>query len=152
GRWALGLLVLFVTACGAAKPVIEPVPVGAPHFPEFVVPTVPPNMAPEQVVDQQTRAWLFLQGGDTRAADREVGVLLKAVPTFYPAEAGLGYSALARKDAQTAVGHFDKVLAANPSYAPALAGKGDALLQLGRASAALGAFQAALTADPSLTA
>ena len=72
------------------------------------------------------------------------------MPGLYPAEAALGYSALARRDAQNAVTHFDRALAANATYAPALAGKGDALLALGRTDPALEAFEAALAADPTL--
>jgi tetratricopeptide (TPR) repeat protein len=150
--WGLGaglLLILLVAACGA-KPVTEPAPAGAPKFPDFVVPTTPANLAPQDVMDQQARAWAFLQAGDTKEADRQFGVLLKAVPAFYPAEAGLGYSALARKDASGAIAHFDKALADNASYAPALAGKGDALLAQGHAAAARDSFEAAIKADPAL--
>ena len=34
----------------------------------------------------QERAWLFLQAGDFRNADREVSTALKAAAAFYPAE------------------------------------------------------------------
>src|SRR5262249_21564837 len=104
------------------------------------------------VVDQQASAWQVLQSGDPKAADREFTVILKATPAFYPAEAGLGYAALARRDAGAAIAHFEKALGANATYAPALAGKGDALLVQGRADAALDVFQAALAADSNLTA
>ena len=45
-------------------------------------------------------AWQWLQAGDARAAERSFAAALKAAPDFYPAEAGLGYVALARKDAR----------------------------------------------------
>ena len=77
--------------------------------------------------------------------------MLKQAPDFYPAEAGLGYAGLAKKDAARALGHFDKALARNATYAPALAGKGEALLALGRTDAALEAFQGAIAADATLT-
>jgi len=143
--------VLLTVAGCAKKPMMAPAPVGAPRFAEFVFPSTPAGSGSQDTIDQHARAWQLLQTGDTRSADREFAAVLNATPAFYPAEAGLGYSALARKDAQAAVAHFDKALVANAAYAPALAGKGDALLSLGRTEAALEAFQAALAADPSLT-
>ncbi|HTM25392.1 MAG TPA: tetratricopeptide repeat protein [Vicinamibacterales bacterium] len=150
-RVAACLLLLALVGC-APKPVVEPAPVGAPRFPDFVVPSAPSGLATPDVLELQNRAWQRLQGGDSRAADREFAAILIVTPSFYPAEAGLGYSALTRKEAAAALAHFDKALAASPSYAPALAGRGDALLSLGRTDAALEAFQAALAADPGLTA
>jgi tetratricopeptide (TPR) repeat protein len=144
-------LLITVAAC-AKKPVTVPVAPGAPHFPEYVFPAAPPPLSVGPVADQHAAAWQVLQSGDPKAADREFTTILKASPGFYPAEAGLGYAALARRDAGAAIGHFDKALAANATYAPALAGKGDALLSQGHAESALEAFQAALTADASLTA
>ena len=153
---------LAVLACAAlvalagctTKPVTAPStpPPGAPKFADFVFPAAPPNLGPADLLAAHTRAWQFLQDGDTRAADRDFAAILKVSPEFYPAETGLGYTAFARKDAQSAVTHFDRALSANPTYAPALAGKGDALLSLGRTDAALVTFQAAIAADSSLTA
>ena len=143
-------IALTLAACGG-KPVTVPAPVGPPKFGDFVFPAASPSLGPKDLLDAHTRAWQFLQAGDTKEADRDFGSILKISPGFYPAEAGLGYSAFARKDSQTALAHFDKALAANTTYAPALAGKGDALLALGRTDAALDAFQSALAADPGLT-
>jgi tetratricopeptide (TPR) repeat protein len=147
--WAIACAAA-LTACGA-KPTIAPAPNGPPTFAEFVFPTAPANLGPPDLVDAHTRAWQFLQAGDTKAAERDFGSILKISPGFYPAEAGLGYSAFARKDSQAALAHFERALAVNTTYAPALAGKGDALLVLGRTDAALDAFQSALAADPGLT-
>lgn len=148
---ACGLL-LAVAACGG-KPVVAPSTVpGAPKFPDFVFPAAPAAVAAPGVAGRQTAAWQLLQSGDTKAADREFAAILKDTPAFYPAEAGLGYSALARRDTGAALSHFDKALAGNAGYAPALAGKGDTLAAAGRTDAALDAYQAALTADASLTA
>jgi tetratricopeptide (TPR) repeat protein len=145
-------LLLAVAACGK-KPVVAPSTTpGAPKFPDFVYPAAPAGIAAADVAARQTAAWEMLQAGDTKAADREFAAILKQAPAFYPAEAGLGYSALARHDAGAAAAHFDKALAAQPRYAPALAGKGDALAAAGRTSEALEAYQAALAADTSLTA
>jgi tetratricopeptide (TPR) repeat protein len=123
---------LMLAACGG-KPVTAPPPNVAPKFAEFIFPAAPASLGPKDLLDAHTRAWQFLQAGDTKAADRDFTAILKISPAFYPAEAGLGYSAFARKDSQAA-----------------LAGKGDALLALGKTDAALDAFQSALAADPSL--
>ena len=145
------VMALVIAGC-AKKPVIAPVPPGAPRFPDFVFPSSPEGAGSQDVLDQHTAAWQLLQSGDPKSADRAFAAILKTAPSFYPAEAGLGYSALARRDLQNAIDHFDKALAGNAAYAPALAGKGDALLLLARTDAALEVFQAALTADPTLTA
>ena len=151
GLRACAMAVAFaLSACGG-RPVTAPAPMGAPKYADFVFPTAPANLGPQDLVDAHARAWQFLQAGDTKEADRDFGSILKISPGFYPAEAGLGYSAFARKDSQAALTHFDKALAANTGYAPALAGKGDALLALGRNDAALVAFESALAADPGLT-
>jgi len=148
---ALCGLLIVLAACGGVKPAIAPTPAaGAPKFPDFVVPAAPADLAPADVAARQTAAWQLLQSGDARAADREFAAVLKQAPGFYPAEAGLGYSALARHDNAAAVGHFDRALSANPAYAPALAGKGDALAAEGRADAALSAYEGALAADSGL--
>jgi tetratricopeptide (TPR) repeat protein len=149
--FVLSVILFSLWGACAKKPVTTPLPAGAPRFADFVFPVAAADLAPQPVRDQHDVAWKFLQAGDTRSAEREFNTILKLTPEFYPAEAGLGYTALARKDAQGAVGHFDKALTRNPTYAPALAGKGDALLSLGRSDAALDAFQAAYAADPSLT-
>jgi tetratricopeptide (TPR) repeat protein len=136
-----GALALALAAC-TKKPVIAPaVPSGAPHYPDFIFPSA---QATNDVAVPHQAAWDTLQAGDPRGAERQYAALLKGHPDFYPAEAGLGYVALARRDAPAAVAHFDKALAVNPRYAPALAGKGDALVQQGRSDAALEAYEAAL--------
>jgi tetratricopeptide (TPR) repeat protein len=145
------VLVMTVAGC-AKKPVNVPAPAGAPRFGDFVFPTAGANLAAPAVLTQHQTAWQTLQAGDAKAAERDFTEILRQAPDFYPAEAGLGYAALARKDSQAALAHFDKALARHGAYAPALAGRGESLLSLGRADAAADAFQAALTADPSLTA
>jgi tetratricopeptide (TPR) repeat protein len=144
------LLALTMAGCGK-KPVRVPTPSAAPSFADFVFPVAAADLAPQAVLDQHRAAWQLLQSGDAKSADRDFTAILKLTPPFYPAEAGLGYAALARKDAAAALAHFDKALARNAAYAPALAGKGEALLSLGRTDAAADAFQSALAADPSLT-
>ena len=155
--WGAGLrapvaaFVIVLAGCGA-KPAVAPTTVaGAPKYPDFLFPGPPTGLAAEDVTEHQSSAWQLLQSGDPKAADREFSAILKQAPAFYPAEAGLGYAALARHDAGAAVAHFDKALAANAQYAPALAGKGDALVAGGHTDAALAAYEAALAADPGLT-
>jgi len=149
---SIALVLLLVVAGCAKKAVNLPAPASAPRFGDFVFPAAPPDLGPETVLNRHRAAWRLLQSGDARAADRDFAMILKEAPAFYPAQAGLGYTALARKDGMAALAQFDKVLARNGAYAPALAGKGEALLSLGRTDAAADAFQAALAANPGLTA
>ena len=148
----IAALVLSALGACAKKPATLPATTGAPRFADFVFPAGPTTLATPAIWERHRTSWATLQAGDARAADRGFAAVLKESPGFYPAAAGLGYAALARKDVQGALGHFDRALAANAAYAPALAGRGEALLIAGRADAALEAFQAALAADPGLTA
>jgi tetratricopeptide (TPR) repeat protein len=120
------------------------------RYPDFVVPAVPAGLGSPIAVEHHQAGWQWLQSGDLRAADRNFTAALKASPGFYPAEAGLGYSALARKDEEGALQHFDRAIVGNPRYAPALAGRGDALLASGQRGRALESFEAAAAADPGL--
>src|SRR4051794_10719312 len=110
-------MLVFVAAC-AKKPAVAPAVPGAPHYPDYVFPVAPAALAPPAVVAQYEQAWRTLQSGDTKAADRDLSAVLKQTPSFYPAEAALGYSALARKDAGAAIGRFERALAMNAAYAP----------------------------------
>jgi tetratricopeptide (TPR) repeat protein len=139
---------LAAAACGP-KTVPAPV-VTAPKYPEFVAPQVPPDLSSSAAAASEDRGWRFLQAGDLKNAEHEFNAALKSMPAFFPAEAGLGYAALARKDDKTALAHFDRAVAAQPGYVSAVAGRGYALEGLNRASDALAAFEAALAADPSL--
>jgi tetratricopeptide (TPR) repeat protein len=142
---------VFLSAC-APKVVPAPV-VTAPKFPEFMRPTVPTEMAGSPAAEASARGWAFLQSGDFRTAERELGSALKMAPAFYPAEASLGYLELARKDPKAALPHFDRALELNAQHVDvaAFVGRGQALLALNRQGEALAAFEAALAADPSLT-
>lgn len=142
-------LAAFASAC-APKTVALPA-AAAPVFPEFVKPAVPANLAGSSQARQTERAWLFLQAGDLRNAERESAAALKAQPSFYPAQATSAYVALARKDARAAAAQFTTIADAHPDYAPAFAGKGLALASLDENAEAAAAFRAALALDPSLT-
>jgi tetratricopeptide (TPR) repeat protein len=137
-----------VSAC-APKTANLPAP-GTPHYPEFAYPEPPAGM-PAIAVDRHRIGWQWLQSGDLRAAERSFNANLKDYPQFFPAEAGLGYVALARKDYKEAIGHFDRVVAADAANAPALVARGDAWLSLGQRDQALASFVAAVAIDPKLT-
>jgi len=145
-------LILLVAAGAACAPKPMPAPVvTSPRFPDFTRPAVPPALANTQAAVNQDRGWRFLQVGDLRTAEREFQTALTLVPDFYPAENGLGYVELARKDAKAALGHFDRALQRDRLDLSALMGKGQALLALDRGSEALPVLEAALRVDPSLT-
>jgi tetratricopeptide (TPR) repeat protein len=142
---------VFLSAC-APKTAPAPV-VTAPKFPDFMRPVIPPAMANGPAAASASRGWAFLQAGDFRTAEREFAAALKTTPAFYPAETSLGYLELARKDAKTALPHFDRALELNPQHddVAAFLGRGQALLALNREAEALSAFELALAADPSQT-
>jgi tetratricopeptide (TPR) repeat protein len=145
---ALGVSALLVISACAARRLPPPV-VTTPLYPDFVFPSI---VGPEQAAfgDAQRGAWSWLQSGDLRMAEREFSAILKKRQQFAPAEAGLGYVALARKQAADALARFDKALTHAASYAPALAGRAEALVALERPTDALASYQAAAAADPSL--
>src|SRR5882672_10591132 len=126
------LLACVVTACGAKLP---PPTVGAPHYPEFIFPTLtPPDPRLADLAVLHQGGWQFLQAGDADRAEREFQTVLKRSVAFYPSDAALGYVEMARKN-----------------YPQALVGRGEALLVLLRDAEALASFEAALRADPALT-
>ena len=137
-----------VTAC--ATKTVPPPAVSTPHYPDFVFPAAPAGIGTAATLERHKAGWQWLQIGDLKAAERNFAASLKLTPDFYPAEAGLGYVALARKDHDAALEHFDRAVVANPRYAPALDGRGDALLAAGQRDTALKSFEAAAAADPTL--
>lgn len=142
-------VVLLVSGC-APKAALVPPPPTAPKFPDFIYPAAPAELANPAILERHELGWRWLQAGDVRAAERSFAAVIKQSAEFYPAEAGLGYAALARKDHKAAASHFDRAVVANPRYAPALAGRGEALLALGQREMALKSFEAALGADARL--
>lgn len=146
------LVIALAIVAGACAQKTVPLPnESATRFQDFVEPTIPELFGnyPAAVASQR-RGWRFLQAGDFRDAAREFQLALKTAPEFFPAETGLGYVDLARKDAKAALAHFEKALLQNGRYPPALVGGGQAFLALGRDKDALFAFQSALAVDPSL--
>jgi tetratricopeptide (TPR) repeat protein len=147
---AIATLMLLLTAACASKKV--PATALTPAHPDFVYPTVPATMQRSFAAQHVDLGWKYLQIDDLRGADREFAAALKSSPQMYPAHAGQGLVALARRDFDRAVTAFDAALRASPAYVPALVGRGQALLALKREGEALASFDAALKADPSLTA
>jgi tetratricopeptide (TPR) repeat protein len=144
------LVVLLVSGCAAKLPPSPPL-VTAPKYPELVFPAIPQGLGTPAAVERHEVAWRWLQAGDLRAAERNFTSALKQSSSMYPAEVGLGYVALARKNPKESLPHFDRAIVANPRYAPALVGRAEALLASGEHAQALQSLEAALQADSSLT-
>jgi tetratricopeptide (TPR) repeat protein len=149
-RAALVCLLVLAAAC-AAKTIPAPPAVTTPKYPDYIFPTPPPGVGTPAAVERHQAGWGWLQAGDLRSAERNFTAALKQSPPFYPAEAGLGYVALAQKKHKDSLVHFDRAVVMNPRYAPALGGRAEALLALGEEEEALQSIEAALQADPSLT-
>jgi tetratricopeptide (TPR) repeat protein len=146
----LALVAWLGTIAACAAKTAPPPPVGtAPSFPDFVFPA-PGADLDAATAGRQRAAWAWLQSGDLRTAEREFNAILNRRPQFAPAESGLGYVLLARRQPDDAFGRFNSALKHAPAYAPALAGRAQALLALGRDAEALANLEAAAAADPSL--
>jgi tetratricopeptide (TPR) repeat protein len=143
-------LILVGAAAACATRTAPPLPTTL-KYPDFMFPAVPADLATAPGAERVNFGWRYLQGDDLRNADREFAEVLARAPAMYPAQAGLGYVALARKEPERAVESFDAALTAEPRYVPALVGKGQALLTLERDDEALAAFEAALAADGAKT-
>src|SRR6478736_1112510 len=124
------LALLVVAGCG---PKVPPVAPGAPHYPDFVFPA-PPASAPTADRAGQREAWDTLQAGNVGSAERQLNELLKRAPDAAAILASLGYVALAKRDADHAVGRFNDAISKQPAMAPALVGRGLAFADLGRAA------------------
>jgi tetratricopeptide (TPR) repeat protein len=150
-RFAGVLLVTMALFAGCAtRRAAPPTPTTLAH-PDFVYPQVPAALAAAPGASRVDVGWRYLQVDDLKNADLEFGVALKLGPTIYPARAGQGYVALAKRDYNAALKAFDAALEANGSYVSALVGKGQTLLAQDKTDLALAAFERALIADPSLT-
>lgn len=135
-------------ACASKPPSIVP---AAPRYPSLIFPAMPEQLARDAALSElHQRAWAALQAGDTRLAEREFRMVLERNPSFFPAEAGLGQVALARKEYRDALARLEQVLSVSPRYVPALVARGDALVALGRDGDAASSYEAALEASPGL--
>ena len=149
-RWTLAALVLLTAAAGCSKPVPLPVvATGSERFPDYPKPELTADLARQAVVARQhERAWLQLQSGDPKGAERTLRGLLKTTPRAYPSQASLGFARLSQDQAADALEWFDRALDADAAYVPALIGRGEALVELGREGEAFEAYQAALERAP----
>lgn len=140
---------VLAAACGpAAKtPAANP---SAPAFADFPVPDIPASLRASQVDrDQQASAWRRLQGNDLKGATREYTEILARTPGFYPADAGLGFVALADKQPKTAVTRFRSALARDNRYVPAWRGLVEAEIGEGNDEEAIAALERLIALDPS---
>lgn len=149
-RLAAVLIALGLGAGACAPRGLPPAPT-APSHPDFLYPAVPEVFTDESLLRWQEGGWRYLQFNNLGNAEREFQSALRRQPGFYPAEAGLGWVALARRDAAGALARFDRAVAADEAYASALVGRGQALLALDRESDALEAFERALAVDAGLS-
>lgn len=138
---------LVVSGCGPKTP---PALNAAPKHPDFMFPSSPQGTAANQLA-RLDRGWQYLQFDDFRNAEREFAAVLKQQPSFYPAEAAMGYLAVARGNEKDALTRFERALQAEAGYVPALIGRGQMLLEFDRDADALASFEAAVAIDPSLT-
>ena len=150
-RWGVAPLVATILAACAPKVVTPPV-VTSPRYPDFIFPAAPTGVGDAQAKSGVDRGWQFVQAGDFRNAEREFDSVLRRDPTFYPAEAALGWVALARRDREAALERFDRALTRAARYVPALVGRGNALVESGKTDEAIASLRAALDVDPSLDA
>jgi tetratricopeptide (TPR) repeat protein len=149
-RAATACLLILAAAC-APKTIPAPPAVSTPKYPDYIFPAPPAGIGTPAAIERHQAGWGWLQAGDLRSAERNFSAALKQSPPFYPAEAGLGYVALAQKKHKESLVHFDRAVVMNPRYAPALGGRAEALLALGEEEEAVQSIEAALQADPSLT-
>ena len=138
-----------VLAAGCATRTVPPIP-AALAYPEFMYPALPRVLATADAEARIDRGWRFLQNNDLGNADREFRAAVQRTPALYPAQTGVAFVALARRDNGRALAAFDAAIREGPIYVPALVGRGQALLSLKRDAAALEAFEAALAVDASL--
>ncbi len=142
--------VCLASACAARAP--KPVVTG-PMFPAYEFPALSESLAASAgpLAEAHREAWNLLQSGNARAAARRFGAITRDAPDFYPADAGLGYSALAQQNYGDALTAFDKALATAPDYIPALLGRAEALLATSEIPDAVAALDAVVTIDPART-
>src|SRR4051812_45560187 len=150
-HWGVGVVCVLLALTSACAAKITPPPLPATlKYSEFVYPAVPQPLRASPAAPAIERGWRFLQNDDLGNAQKEFERALKDSRTFYPARAGEGFVALARREYDKALSAFDAALTADRAYVPAVVGRGQALLGLKRDADALAAFEQALTLDSSL--
>ena len=148
---SLLLACAFVTLASCAPKTTPVTAPKEPRYPEFIFPKAPAGITGDLLL-QHENAWRSLQAGDLKAAERSYAQVVSRSPAPYAAQAGLGYTALARKDYKAALEQFNRALASDSTYVPALVGRGQVYLATNEHARALESFDAALAIDPSLPA
>lgn len=150
-RRGSALAVVWVAALAVGCVSNPPIPASGPaRYPAYQMPDVPDSVpsSPSARVRYEA-AWQRFQAGDVRGAGREFGELLRQAPGFYPAEAALGFVALAGQQAKQAAARFAAVTSQDERYLPAWLGLVEADLALGDDEAAAAALEHILALDPS---
>src|SRR6185503_9170552 len=128
------IIVLAGLVAAAAACASNPKPIAAPgvaKFPAYPRLDIPATLrVADDIRTRHEQAWLRLQSGDLRNANREFNETLRRSGTFYPAETGLGFVALAGRDFKQAASRFSAALAKNDRYLPAWLGMADAQVGL----------------------
>src|SRR5262249_49069232 len=125
-------------------------PSKTPTFPAVVTPVIPKTLTTAADVRQKHEAaWARVQSGDLRGATRDYSELGKTSPSFYPAEAGLGFVALAGRHYPDAIARFRSALSRDGRYVPAWRGLVDAELGADHTDEAISALQHLLELDKS---
>lgn len=153
GRVVSTILTLAMIAGAACAPKTATIPalpsVGAPKFPEYVKPRLSQELLQTEAGRNVDSAWMYLEAGDLRTAERLNDLGLRARPNLPAGHITAAYIALARQDAR-ALNLFTTIADAAPTEASALVGKGLALSAAEKEQEALAAFRAALAIDPGL--
>lgn len=148
-KHALILLTLALIAGGCASHKPPPAVVMAPKYPAYLKPDIPQGLnVPPDLRQLHEDAWKRLQSGDLRGANRDFSDVLKRAPDFYPADAGLGYSALADRQFKQAVARFAAAVARDSTYLPALRGQVEAALAADDDAGSIVAIEQLLVVEP----
>ena len=99
---------LVIAAACASKTVPRRRPSRRRNTPDYIFPAPPAGVGTPAAIERHQAGWGWLQAGDLRSAERNFNAALKQSPPFYPAEAGLGYVALAQKKHKESLVHFDR--------------------------------------------
>ena len=138
-----GLLVAAL-AGGCAKRVALPIPEGEDYA--FPAPA-PGEVSPAEVKALHT-AWNDVLVGDTAAAGRRYGKLLRRRPDLVAAQTGLAYARLRGGRLEEAGSAFASVLAARPDDVAALVGAGSVAFRRGDVDGAVGFYRRASSLAP----
>jgi len=146
-RAVVAVALIAAAGCVSAPPAG---PSKSPTFPALVTPVIPKTLTVSADVRQRSdTAWARVQAGDMRGATRDYTEILKTTPSFYPAEVGLGFVALAGRKHADAIQRFRFALSRDPRYLPAWRGLVDAELGAEHTDEAITALQRLLELDKS---